>query len=392
MKKIPIFLLLLNANVISAQVIITPGAQFYISGNTQLTLQNIDLVNNGSFIAGTGTISFTGNTSSAISGSQPVQFNNVEINKTAGSSVILQRGIGIAQQINFISGFLNLNNNDADLGTTGVLNGEQETSHIIGSNGGQLLLSAVLNAPSAVNPGNMGAIITSSQNLGNVIIKRGHQSQVNGSGLGSSVLRYFDILPANNTSLNATLRFQYFDGELNSFDENTVEFWKSTDMTNWTNEGFTSRNTTSNYVEKININSFSRWTLSSISNPLPVHFILFNTKCEGNTVFINWKTAQEQNSSHFNIERSTDGISWTVIGNQPAAGNSGIERTYSFTDNNPVQKSFYRIAQYDINGRKLYTSILKASCDVSDIIKVWPNPFSKIVFVNIYTGQQPGKY
>jgi hypothetical protein len=297
--------------------------------------------------------------------------------------VTLQRAVNVSQQINFVAGLLNLNNFNIDLGTTGFLNGESESSRITGANGGQVLFTTILNNPSGANPANLGAIITSSENMGTVAIKRGHQSQVNGSGMGNSVLRYYDISPVNNNGLNATLRFQYFDAELNSFDENTMVFWKSPDAVNWSNEGFTSRNTTNNYVEKTGVNSFSRWTLSSINNPLPVLFILFNAKCTGNTILITWKTAQEQNSSHFNVEKSFDGIVWTVISNQPAAGNSSVEKTYSFTDNNPLQKSYYRIAEYDIDNRVQYTSILKSSCDASDLLKVWPNPFSETVFVNI---------
>ena len=287
--KISILFLLAYCNIVSGQVTITPGAELYMTGNAQLTLSNTDLVNNGSFVAGNGTVSFTGNTSSAISGTQPIQFYEMEINKSGSSSVLLQRTIGITQQISFTAGFLNLNNYNADLGTTGLLNGEQETSRIMGSNGGQVLFSTTLNNPVSVNPANLGAIITSSQNLGSVTIKRGHQSQVNGNNsLGSSVLRYYDITPANNSGLNATLQFQYFDGELNGLDENTIVFWKSLNTINWANVGFNSRNTTSNYVEKTGINSFSRWTLSSPGNALPVLFTFFNLKCEGNKNLINW--------------------------------------------------------------------------------------------------------
>ena len=355
-----------------------------MSGTAQLTLSNIDLVNNGSFVAGNGTVSFTGNSSSSISGSQPVQFYELAINKTAGTSVLLQRTICITQQISFTAGFLNLNNYNADLGTTGLLNGELETSRIISSNGGQVLFSTTLSNPASANPGNLGAIITSGQNLGNVIIRRGHQSQVNGYGNGNSILRYFDILPANNAALNATLRFNYFDGELNGLTESNLVFWKSFNNTLWTNEGFTSRNTTTNYVEKTGIPSFSRWTLSSIGNPLPVLFTLFNLKCEGNKIILNWKTAQEQNSSHFNIERSTDGIRWSAIGSVPAAGNSSIERSYSYTDNNPISSgAMYRIAEYDIDGRTQYTSIIRSDCEQKDSWRVWPNPVQEMLWVNI---------
>ena len=154
MKKTMMFFCMISAGNISAQLVITPGAQLYISGNAQLTLQNTDLVNKGSFIAGTGTVSFTGNALSAISGSQPLQFYNLEINKTGANLLSLQKAIAVSQQINFTSGNIDLNGYNIDLGTTGILNGEQESSHITGPGGGRVLFSTVLNAPSAANPGN----------------------------------------------------------------------------------------------------------------------------------------------------------------------------------------------------------------------------------------------
>ncbi len=383
-----LILALLSLNIVSAQLVITPGAQFFIAGNTQLTLKNTNLVNNGSFTAGNGITSFTGNASSSISGSQPVQFFELEMNKTNSSFLILQRAVGVTQRILFTSGLLNLNGFNADLGTSGHLDGEQENTRIIGPNGGEVLFTTSLNSPTGSNPANLGIFITSGQNLGNVTIKRGHQSQVTSPGTGSSVLRYYDILPANNTNLNATLRFNYFDGELNGLIENSIVFLESQNTVNWTTLGFTSRDVVANFAEKNGIGSFRRFTLSNDNGPLPVRLILFNAKCEVNKVLLTWKTAQEQNSSHFDIERSNDGIRWTVIGNLPAAGNSGSERSYSFTDNNSVQNGLYRIAEYDLDGRVQYTSTLRSSCDATGVFKLWPNPVRDMIFINIVTGSE----
>lgn len=380
---------LLSVYTVSAQLVITPGAQFSIAGNMQLTLQNTDLINNGNFITGNSIAIFTGSASSFISGSQPTQFFEIEINKTNNSSVLLQRAIGVAQRIRFASGFLNLNGFNADLGTTGHLDGEEENKGITGSNGGEVIFKLSLNSPTGSNPANLGMFISSGQNLGITTIKRGHQSQVNGSGLGNSILRYYDIVPTNNTNLNATLRFRYMDGELNGFNENSIVFFESRNTINWTNLGFTSRDGVTNFVEKNGISSFGRFTLSSAGNVLPARFILFNAKCEGNKTLITWKTAQEQNSSHFDIERSADGSRWIVIGNLPAAGNSNSERSYSLTDNDPLQNGFYRIVEYDLNGNLRYSIALRSSCTATDeVFSLWPNPVHDRVFINIVTSNE----
>lgn len=384
-----ILLSLVSVYIVSAQLVITPGAQFSIAGNMQITLQNTDLINNGNFTTGNSMISFTGNASSSISGSQPTRFSEIEINKNNNSSVLLQRAISVTQRIRFASGFLNLNGFNADLGITGHLDGEKENTRITGPNGGEVIFNVSLNSPTGSNPANLGVFISSGQNLGNTIIKRGHQSQVNGSGLGNSILRYYDIVPSNNTNLNATLRFRYLDEELNGFNENSLVFFESSNTINWTNLGFSSRDGAANFVEKNGISSFGRFTLSAAGNVLPARFILFNVKCEGNKTLITWKTTQEQNSRHFDIERSIDGSRWIVIGNLPAAGNSNIESSYFFTDHNSLQNSFYRIAKYDLDGNVRYSIVLRSSCAATDeVFSLWPNPVRDRAFINIVAGNE----
>lgn len=383
LNKIFISLLLFCGCTVSAQLTISSGAQFTLQGNAQLTLQNMDLINNGSFTAGNGVVSFTGNANSNLNGSGTLQFYSIEINKSSGNKMVLQKAITVSQNINFTSGLIDLNGFDIDLSTTGSLMGESENSRVIGANGGRLLFATTLNNPLAANPANLGAIITTSQNLGNVIIARGHSSQSNGFGNGNSILRFYDIIPTSNTGLNATLRLSYFDAELNGLNENNLVQWKSTDNIHWSNQGFTTRNTATDFVEKTAINDFSRWTLSTAGNVLPVQLVFFNSKCLGNQTLLQWRTAQEQNSSHFTIERSSDAQSWNAIATINAAGNSNVIKDYSFTDNNPSQSNFYRVAQYDIGGAVHYSGILRSSCSAKDLFSLYPNPTQSLLYVSV---------
>lgn len=119
---------------------------------------------------------------------------------------------------------------------------------------------------------------------------------------------------------------------------------------------------------------------------LPVRFISLNANCEKGRVLLTWKTAQEQNSHRFDIEGSIDGSRWTVIGNLPAAGNSNNEKVYSFADNTLLQNNFYRIGEYDLDGKVQYSSILRSFCSAPDIFSVWPNPVRDRLFINIVSG------
>jgi len=122
---------------------------------------------------------------------------------------------------------------------------------------------------------------------------------------------------------------------------------------------------------------------SLVSATLPVRFILFNVKCREDNVLITWKTAQELNSSHFNIERSDNGISWTTIGTLPATNNSTAEINYSFTDKSPLSNGYYRIAGYDLDGKVQYSNVMRSSCTTTELFSVFPNPVHDKVFINI---------
>ncbi len=118
---------------------------------------------------------------------------------------------------------------------------------------------------------------------------------------------------------------------------------------------------------------------------LPVHFISLNVRCQGSNELITWQTSLNQNSSHFTIERSSNGNTWTSIGVKRAAGNSATENGFTFIDNNPVQNSYYRIKQYDSDGKVRYSDIVRSSCSLVEAFASWPSPFRDRLSININT-------
>jgi len=177
MKQIIFFILviLMWRSAIS-QITIQNGATLYLSGSAQVTLNDADLVNNGTItIAANGRFIFTGSVNSFILGSQNPAFNELEIAKAGSNKIILQRTIAVNGKIVFTSGLIDLNNNIITLGSAAFLENENQNRRVTGTNGGHLVHITTLNAPPSVNSANLGATITSSQNLGTVTIHRGHQ-------------------------------------------------------------------------------------------------------------------------------------------------------------------------------------------------------------------------
>jgi hypothetical protein len=365
-----------------AQLYIGAGAQWVNTGNVVVTINNLDLVNNGSFVAGNSGVRFSGSSDNNIAGSSTTTFYDLVLAKGINNKLILITNANIDHQLVFTSGLLDLNQKNLTLASTAVLINENENSRTIGPNGGETIITLNLNQPNIVNPGNLGSIITSNQDMGSVTIRRGHKPQ-SGTGLGISIRRYFDIQPTINNNLQATLRFKYFDAELNGQNENTMIMFKSVDNgVNWTNQSINSRDIAANWVEKTNINDFSRWTLNSAQGALPVLGLQFFAKrINPSQVRLDWKTIQEINNVGFFIERKkqteNDFSSVSFVGSKAINGNSSSPLDYTkVDDNNYTGYTYYRLKQTDIDGHFSYSVIRLVSGEVNKevVLKVWPVP------------------
>ena len=93
-------------------------------------------------------------------------------------------------------------------------------------------------------------------------------------------------------------------------------------------------------------------------SPLPVKFIAFNVSKQNNNVIVEWVTAEEVNSSYYQIERSLNGNDWTAIGTVKAALNSNTTKSYNYSDKNVSAKIlYYRIKQVDIDEKFVITPV-----------------------------------
>jgi hypothetical protein len=361
------------------------GTTMRSAGGSFIVLNNTQLVNHGTVTqpSGGGTLKFSGSSDAGLSGSGTTLLNVMELALGSANQLNLLSNISIATGLNFSGGLLNLNNSVIDLGTGGQLSGESESSRAFTTGTGYIEATANLGAPASANPGNLGAVISSSSNMGSTVVRRGHRSQINSYGNGKSILRYYDISPANNSSLNATLRFLYFDAELNGLDEAALGLWRSTTNVNWTYVGSDSRDASSNYVEKGGIAAFSRWTLSTPAGALPLSFTTVNAACLNGAVRISWSTSSEQLVSRFDIERTSGVNDWTVAGSVAAAGTG--TNSYAFTDAAPPPNAVYRVVGYDIDGKKTYSSFVRSSCQGAPGIFAYPNPVATVANISIYS-------
>ncbi len=114
--------------------------------------------------------------------------------------------------------------------------------------------------------------------------------------------------------------------------------------------------------------------------PLPVKLTSFTAVNNNNTITLNWQTQFEQNSSHYYLQRSIDGLNFTDVARVAAAGNSNLQLTYTYTDLIPVslqsQKTvFYRLQPVDIDGKFIYSQLIAIHPDKKTLqLFISPNP------------------
>lgn len=116
---------------------------------------------------------------------------------------------------------------------------------------------------------------------------------------------------------------------------------------------------------------------------VPVKLVSFNAKEMINQVSLFWETAQESNSSYFNVERSSDGSLFTTIGKLQAKGNSNTLSSYSFLDKYFTETTnYYRLAQYDLDGKLEYSKIIKVQTErTKNSLEILPNPIVNLLSV-----------
>ncbi len=95
---------------------------------------------------------------------------------------------------------------------------------------------------------------------------------------------------------------------------------------------------------------------------------------EGN--LLKWETENETNASHYEIEKSADGIHFSMIGIVKCLVNATTKSDYSFVDNTMSNTiNYYRLKQVDLDGKYMLSRIIEINNkDVNDGMTVFPNP------------------
>lgn len=127
-----------------------------------------------------------------------------------------------------------------------------------------------------------------------------------------------------------------------------------------------------------------------VGTVLPVTLTAFRGEVAGpKHVRLTWDVAREENVSHYEVQRSTNGNDWNVLNDVAAAGNSEDALNYSFDDLNPDGlRQFYRLRMVDLDGTEEFSGIVITELDQTGerTVNTFPNPASPATRLSIQLG------
>lgn len=102
---------------------------------------------------------------------------------------------------------------------------------------------------------------------------------------------------------------------------------------------------------------------------LPVRFVSFNGKLVNDEVVLSWQAVSDDRFSSFEIQKSTDGSRFIVIGHVSINDNRFVDKS-PFIGNN-----YYRIKAIDKDGKITYTNVVNLIYQPSAfVVRLFPNP------------------
>ena len=133
--------------------------------------------------------------------------------------------------------------------------------------------------------------------------------------------------------------------------------------------------------------------VANYQSTLPVSLANFRASERTNAVNLNWTAFNESNMLRHDIEKSSNGAAFTVIGSVPAQNNSTTYK-YDFLDATPIQgNNYYRLRSVSNTGDVTYSSILRVNLGATRTdLNIISNP---VIGHNVHlqlTNFEQGKY
>ncbi|MGZ5302538.1 MAG: T9SS type A sorting domain-containing protein [Bacteroidia bacterium] len=340
-------------------------------------------------------------------------FYNLKLSNTNG--LTLNGNTSVSNSLILSAGNVSLGTSHLKIEANGTITGASSTSHVVADGTGRLkatvkkgtsfifpvgynpYVPVTVTLPGSATDTEFGVNVSSGvQNTSGPLTQHavGITWNVMPSSTVSGVLFSLGWNTGQNlTNFNTTQSFMMIGGG---------GFWSAVDPS--TMPSGTNISSSSNSINDFNLSSITGQSLAQngaynlavgdvsanlTTVPLPVELISFTaTKQSNEMAMLNFATAWEINNAGFEVERSTNGISWNNIGFVAGNGNSTEINNYAFPTslaNISAPVVYYRLKQVDFNGQFEYsaTRTLRLSATAAAATSVYPNPATSRISVNL---------
>lgn len=372
---------------------ITIGNGTTLASNNKTMNVGGDFINNGSFTRGTSTVVLNGAAAQEVGGTTNTTFTSLTVDNSSTTGVTLGNDCSVATTLTLTDGVVNTAASPGllTINAGATVSGGSLAAHINGplAKTGDTDFTFPVGDGVRYRPITMSSltsatgssVVTARYILGNPRTAFG----VAGTGPALtikdiSLCEYWDLNDGAE-SISAVIGLQYSstspcntNGYITDAATLVVAHHNGAE---WESLGASSATLTN--MTAASASAFSPFTIgttNAILNPLPVSFTNVKAFEKGSGVQVEWTNATESDMSAYIIERSSNGIDFTAIGQTAPRSNQFDRVSYSYTDATPLSgTNFYRIKAIEISGKNVYTKSLRVDIGRSPKgISLYPNP------------------
>lgn len=356
-----------------------------------------DFVNNGSFIHRSKSITFNGTSEQKITGNSTSLFNNLIVNNSSSTGIVLESPVTIAGNLTLSDGIVYSTNtnlltlNDGATSSSGssasfvdgpmTKNGATDFIFPVGNgtNWRRISISNLTNSDAFTatyfnyDYVDITSLNHSESNPMSSIVESGYW-QLNHSGSSEASVELFWENAQNNAIPDCSLL------KIANWNVGNLYWEKANNSDGLTISGSCSGTNSGTIKTTSSLSNFGLFALGQTSIiSLAISLIDFQIIPKYNNLELKWITMSETNNDYFTIERTKDGIHFEEIGRVKGAGTFDGTRNYSYLDRLPYNGiSYYRLSQTDFNGRKTVFDLKSIVWNTAKEYNsfVYPNPVS----------------
>jgi predicted RNA-binding protein with TRAM domain len=386
---------------------LTVGANtLNINGSINRTSGNIDASN------ASATVVFGGSTAQTIPASTFTgNINNLTLSNSAGLTT--NQALTVNGNLTLSSGDLTIGATNLTLGSASAISSASASSHIVATSTGEVrkiyggngsftfpVGDGTNYTPATINFTTGSSLSGAADDYVGVRLKTTKVTGMNSGNINYINRSWFIEPGAGLSSYSYTVNLTYAQGDVVGTESEIRPVKLSSGVWQYPgNANFDFGTQLANTLGEINeitnvlswsgLTSFSEFGGGGQGGPLPVELLSFNATCENDQIALTWQTASEHNSSHFEVEKSRDGETWGMIGQQAAAGNSNELLTYQFVDEvKNAGTVYYRLNQVDVDGKNEYFGPVAAACVENGFeASTLPNPSNGNFWIKIQSNE-----